>query len=295
MSAARGKMTEKDIAGQQVKDSKEKEAEHLNKEMFLNDEQFRCPICRGECQFYNVIGIVKFYTSKDSFKYAVFIECHGCKKISMHFISGSETEFIDGNFQYVVLSYESYGGDRYRRYQCVCKSREESFVKYLEDIEALIYNECKCINEHYIDTKSEDFKFKTGKKVKENFLNIHKCRKQNILAGACVYIRKTLEEIFVDEDININNKKIRDLVDDIKEKYPNIDSGVIDTIKDVYKISSDTIHGDSVLDLNEERIDILTICLEQLIKSISNAKEEKESTLELKRLAEQLNQSRKKS
>jgi len=291
-------MTEKDIAEQQIKDSKE--LEYNGEKMFLDKRCFKCPICGGggDYQSYHVVGIVKFYTSGDSFKYAFFTECCGCRKISMHFISSSKEDLIiDNDFQYVFYKgLSDFGSSNFPQgssYQCMTRVGRKYFHKF---IESDIFDKWKYINEHFIDTKSKDFKFKTGEKVKENFLNIHRCIKQNLLVGACAYIRKTLEEIFVYEGIKDRDSKekirnTKEKIKDLRDKYPDIESVAVNAL---YKISSDAIHGDSYLDLGKEQINLLTKCLERIIKSISHAKEREKDELKLEELAGQICQDKEK-
>jgi hypothetical protein len=73
------------------------------------------------------------------------------------------------------------------------------------------------IIERYVDIIAND-------KIKKNYVNIHKCLNQNLLIGTSAYIRKTLEELFVYEGIDIKGKKIEALIN--KLKYPSINSEI---------------------------------------------------------------------
>ena len=126
--------------------------------------------------------------------------------------------------------------------------------------------------------------------VEENYLNIHRCLKQGLLVGASAYIRKTLEEIFVSENIDIKNKKIDQMVDELKERYPSIDECITSAIKQAYHISSDTIHGGSQLEFDEQQIVVLQRCLELIMEEIAAKKDKAAKLKDLSGLSTQLGQ-----
>jgi phage-related protein len=66
----------------------------------------------------------------------------------------------------------------------------------------------------------------------------------------------------------------------IIESYVDIkteDFEICSTIKEIYKLTSNAIHGDSFLDLDKSQIDTLVACLDAIIQCISNTKKKKQN------------------
>lgn len=267
----------------------------MENDIFIDNEHFNCPICHGKGCHYKVLGIIKFYTSLNSLRYALFVQCEGCKKNSMHFIHEEKAKQY---IPYIALKFTKLRG---QDGQYFVKPEEEKIhimdsgtpvFCNLNCIQSITFAEdnYKMINESYIDTLANDFNIKTSKNVKENYLKVHRCLKQGLLVGASAYIRKTLEEIFVSENIDIKNKKIDQMVDELKELYPSIDECITSAIKQAYHISSDTIHGDSQLEFDEQQIVVLQRCLELIMEEIAAKKDKAAKLKDLSSLSSQLGQ-----
>lgn len=265
----------------------------MENDIFIDNEHFNCPICHGMGCHYIVWGLVKFYTSEKKFKYALFVQCEGCRKISMHFLNNSSN---------IMVAYDKYNLEAIdqrqtflKEFAASCMNVSELEVPFIMDcynIERIKFqgDDYKEICESYVDSLICDLKVKAPKPVKENYLNIHRCLKQGLLVGASAYIRKTLEEIFVSEDIDIKNKKIDQMVDELKERYPSIDECITGAIKQAYHISSDTIHGNSQLEFDEQQIVVLQRCLELIMEEIAAKKDKAAKLKDLSSLSSQLGQ-----
>lgn len=266
----------------------------MESNIFIDNEHFNCPICHGMGCHYKVWGIIKFFTSNTKYKYVLFVECRGCKKISMHFLNKNSDSVVS----YDKLAIESADSVQQLFHisperSCINVSEiEHPFIISGYDVAKIkFYDEdYKMISESYIDTLANDFSIKTSKAVEENYLNIHRCLKQGLLVGASAYIRKTLEEIFVSENIDIKNKKIDQMVDELKERYPSIDECITSAIKQAYHISSDTIHGGSQLEFDEQQIVVLQRCLELIMEEIAAKKDKAAKLKDLSGLSSQLGQ-----
>jgi hypothetical protein len=183
---------------------------HLDQKYFIDREVYNCPFCNRNNVRYNLRHGFVFDWSNEKNCYIYISECMSCNKRSMH------------------LSHEDIS-DRFKH--------GRTFFNFIidDEIDDKIF--------FSVPTSFFTIDNRVPSIIRECITEAEGCLKMNYLTGASACMRKAIYELCIKEEAE--GKRYEDKIKSLKEKNPQSDPDLYDTLSDVQNMTSDKIHEQS--------------------------------------------------
>ena len=218
---------------------------YLDKKYFIDIVRYNWPYCNRNNIIYEIVKNFCFDWTTTKKCYVYFVECSGCKKISMH------------------LSFEKIG-------DYLFTEASGSRVKFIFDMNI-------DIDSKLIRSQPTSF-FVIDKRIprviRDLITEAEGCIKMNYLTGASACIRKAIYEFIKKE--KSEGEEYDEQIKSLKTKFPNVNTKYFDTLKGIQEISSNKLHEYSWDKLNSNHIKLFIFTLKTILHDIYIIPKEKE-------------------
>jgi len=226
---------------------------YLDSKYFIDIDVYNCPFCNRRNVKYVLEDVLTFNWSHDKKCFVYFVRCASCVKVSMHLsyemIAGKRDKAVSG------------GGIREAGWY---------FHDEIEDIDSKIFYS-RPTSFFVLDSRIR-------KVIRELVTEAEGCLKMNFLTGASACIRKAIYELTIIENAEGTDYEAK--IKSLKQKYPNTDPELFDTLAHIQDMTSNKIHEQSWPNWDSKNLTILIETLKAILHEICVLPDEKKKRSE---------------
>ncbi len=217
---------------------------HKDKQYFIDGSTYNCPFCKRRNVKYKVAGTGSYDSSNTKTVYYYLINCSECRKTSFHLSKHELVTTQRGSPHY----------DRIFNYPL-----EEYTTEYSANSTKPVKIESALLDEKNNPNELDDAFFynqptsfftideRIPKSTREPLNEAENALKSNYLTGASAGLRKAIYKLLKHESISETDTQggftpHDKRVDQLKSKYPKIESELFDELKAVHMLTSQELH-----------------------------------------------------
>lgn len=219
---------------------------------FINGTKYNCPFCKTSNVKYNVEKKGDFFWDNDKQVYFYIIKCTLCRKSSFH-LSYHDIEItINQRTQENEFHLKPMKRDYSQEGICEIKDRKSGEV--MTEYDHLFF--------YHRPLPKLKINDKIPTKIKKLIIEAEECVNLGYLTGASACIRKAIYMLLKENGIQEHDDKLVNLsyekrLDLLKSKCTNVQSYLIDTLKNIKSISSQELHENDCPNLNIKDVNLL--------------------------------------
>lgn len=222
---------------------------------FIDGIRYNCPFCKINCVEYNVEDKGSFFWDNKNFAYFYIIECNTCAKTSLHFsyynigINGKNFHFKPMQDIPRVKSTELFISTP-KRWSPIKDAKSSEIITEYDRL--FFYH--RPPSGFTIDTRIPT-------KIRELIGEAEGCAKSGYLTAATACMRKAIYKLLKENGIKehdvLGKLSYDKRLDLLQSKWTNVESYLIDTLKNIKFISDEELHENSWPDISIEDINLL--------------------------------------
>lgn len=214
---------------------------HLDYHYFVDAKSYNCPFCNRNHVSYSIYDNISFDWTEKKSCYVYFVECHSCKKNSMH-------------LSYQEIDTYRFVHDKEHRYRFDIPENVDA-GEFLNQV--FFYS---------VPTSFFVMDERVPRILRELLTESEGCLKSNFLTGASACARKIVYELAVIE--NASGDNYEDRIKSLKVKHPEVEAEFFDTLFTIQQLTSSKVHENSYDGWEAKHLRVILAALRDVLHEI---------------------------